>query len=97
MVLGPVTAAVYLFYAFSMTLYHQLRGTPPVFWVVAFFIGLPFMIIDVLYNWTVGTILFVEFPRELLYTSRLQRHKTYGSEFAASCCQILNRWDEGHC
>jgi hypothetical protein len=33
-----------------------------------------FMVLDVTYNLTVGTLTFLELPHELLFTSRLQRH-----------------------
>lgn len=32
------------------------------------------LVLDVFFNWTIGTILYLEFPREGVFTSRLSRH-----------------------
>jgi hypothetical protein len=62
-------------------------------------IGLP---LDVLLNVVVGTIVFLDPPREWLLTARLKRYKiqTFGWRSATSwwlCEHLLNQFDEGHC
>lgn len=67
----------------------------------------PFFILqNCIFNLTVLTVLFLDAPRELLVTSRLKRWKAtrrHGImhrarvEFAFWLCDILNRYDEGHC
>ena len=62
-------------------------------------IGLP---LDVLLNAVVGTIVFLDPPREWLFTARLQRYKreTIGWRSSTAwwmCEHLLNQFDEGHC
>lgn len=62
-------------------------------------IGLP---LDVLVNWIVGTILFLEIPREILFTTRLSRHKKgRGRKQRLAvwlCSHLLDPFDNGnHC
>lgn len=64
---------------------------------VALVLGVPFIILDVLYNWIFGTIIWLELPREFLYTTRLKRKKAGGHEEAFRQCKILNKYDPGHC
>jgi len=44
------------------------------------FFGYPWFIIavvgDVLFNWVIGSIVFVEIPKEMLFTDRVSRHLT---------------------
>ena len=59
------------------------------------------LILDVLFNWTVGTIYFQEFPREFLFTSRCHRHlSSTGTQLARAhfmCTNLLDPADMGHC
>lgn len=41
----------------------------------AYVLVVVFAIMDVAYNVAVGSIIFLELPRELLFTTRLQRHR----------------------
>jgi hypothetical protein len=73
----------------------------PVRWTCFFilFIGL---ILDVLLNWIACTIIFVEFPREFLTTSRVVRHKRESAGFRYKlaiyfCQHWLTPFDEQHC
>ena len=73
--------------------YHKLYGYP------LLVIGI---ILDTLLNVIVGTIIFVEFPREFLLTPRLDRwgreDDGYRGKFARFVCKyMLNPFDEGHC
>ena len=57
-------------------------------------------ILDIVYNIVVGTITFRDFPKELLFTSRLIRYKEQGKGWrydkAALFGAELNKYDEGH-
>ena len=63
------------------------------FWLI---VGYP---ADIVFNWTRGTIMFLEFPRELLFTSRIQRliyDKGWRGEKAQEWAEIMNEVDPGH-
>lgn len=65
------------------------------FWLA---IGYP---ADVLFNVTRGTVMFRELPRELLFSSRVQRHvKAREHDFryhkALFWAKVLNAADDGH-
>jgi len=59
------------------------------------------MVMDVLFNWTIGTLYYREFPKEFLFTARSSRHlKGEGvqkelAEFV--CSYLLDPFDRGHC
>ena len=71
------------------------------------FYGYPLLavgvVLDTLLNVIVGTIIFREFPRELLLTPRLDRWARedkdgYRGKFARFVCRyMLNPFDPGHC
>lgn len=65
-----------------------------VFWLV---VGYP---ADILFNLTRGTIMFRELPKELLFTSRVQRLVNSGSDWRREKAQrwaaFLNSVDPGH-
>jgi hypothetical protein len=66
---------------------------------VLLFIGL---IMDTLFNWTVGTLYYREFPQEFLFTTRCNRHLTTGKGKQLSrahfvCDNMLDPFDKGHC
>lgn len=69
---------------------------PPVFF---------FIVGDILYNWTVGSFIFWERPRQALFTDRLIAHKAGVSvnstpeskEVATEYCKLLGYYDPGHC
>jgi len=69
------------------------------FWLV---VG---VICDVLFNWTRGTYMFREFPKEFLFSTRVQRHydnaananwATRRHRVARRWARILNAIDPGH-
>ena len=69
------------------------------------FVWLGFLL-DVVYNIFFATVKYRDLPREFLFTSRLKRYKRMSlitrkdyllySE-AVKICEILNKYDEGHC
>ena len=69
------------------------NGLRPVF-IVA-------LLMDVLFNFIIGTLYYREFPKELLFTSRCHRHlKGTGIQLARAqqvCAILLDPFDSGHC
>ena len=62
------------------------------------------LIMDMCYNFTVGTILFLEPPREILMTTRLNRHLAVGVDWRRHiakwfCANLLDPFDPAgrHC
>lgn len=91
----------WLFYLAAMNLIKlkdQLHGFAKFNGYILVTIG---VILDVLLNWIVGSILFLEIPREFLLTERLQRHKKgkgWRYKLAYWLCEnLLNPFDPGHC
>lgn len=78
---------------------YRLHGS--VRWVcyLILFIGL---VLDVLLNWIVLTVTFMEFPREFLSTARVIRHKYYSTHWRQDkalwfCKHWLTPFDKSHC
>jgi hypothetical protein len=80
---------------------HKLRKSlgPAYFIVVGVVLGgIP---LDVLFNWIVAPFIFLDLPKELLFTGRLQRYRedreylwTWRSRWADFICEhILNPFD----
>lgn len=94
----------WLFYvAFMHLKKHQkeLKGKIGILkWGLAPFFMLA-LFMDVLFNFVLGTMIFIEPPRELLFTSRCSRHlKSTGWQLRNAhwiCTYLLNPFDEGHC
>ena len=80
----------------------HLRGIIYVIGVVIVPVG---YVLDVLYNWTVGTRVFGTRPRRVIetFTTRLNRALTFYSidsypfEMAIGICSLLNQYDPDHC
>lgn len=79
------------------------RDKIPLGWVAktpiyaALFVGI---VADVVFNWTWGTIIFREIPREFVFTNRLKRHHR-GSDAkqkkrAEPWVTLVNMIDPGH-
>ena len=75
---------------------------------VAYWLGLPVIIvgalIDIVFNCTLFSLLFLELPREPMLTKRLKRHIKYGFGWRKSlaiwlCKNLLNPFDHSgdHC
>lgn len=64
------------------------------FWWALLPLGAVFYVLDVAFNWIVGTLIWFEVPREFTYTARLKRMRgRVGFDWQAS---ILNGIDPGH-
>lgn len=92
---APLTAVVLALYALGFTVANRLDGMSYQAWKYTY--GTAFLVIDVLYNWTIGTFIWWERPREWVFTERLQRHARGGRGFACILCRYLSIWDEDHC
>lgn len=58
-----------------------------------------FLVLDVAWNVVIGTVNFVELPRELLFTSRVARHMAsdgWRGKVASWWREQLNQIDPGH-
>ena len=103
MVFGPFTWVCLMLYAYVHWIIRKV-GADNV-WTIQGILCLPavvfFGVVNILYNWTVGTLLFLELPREFMFTSRLKRHKKgpdgQYKDFATYVCEELNIYDPGHC
>lgn len=62
--------------------------------VLAFLTG--FILADILYNLTIGSFLFWEWPREWLFTSRLKRLHDADVNAAQRFIVVLNTLEPGH-
>lgn len=63
-------------------------------------IGLLGLVLDVAFNFIVGTVLYLETPREFTFTSRCKRHKVKGGrrgDMARWWCKQLEQIEPGHC
>lgn len=73
--------------------------------IIAYPYAAVFILLDVIYNIIFGSFLFWEKPEELVFTSRLEKHKkgtarnsTIASQdLAYYYCERLNEHDPGHC
>jgi hypothetical protein len=93
-------------YVFTMGVYRakldgRLKGLNLVF---AFPIALLAVIVDFLFNMTLATVVFLELPRELLVTARLQRYMAGPATWRRSiavytCDSVLDIFDPAgnHC
>lgn len=61
------------------------------FWLV-----IPFLIQNFVFQIVVGTLLFLEWPRDLQFTGRIKRMDEAGDPRAARFKRVLNESDEGH-
>lgn len=86
------------FFALSRAI--QLRDEEVEFnWVIKVpiwtFLVLGF-VVDILFNWLIGTFIFMEFPREFVFTDRVQRQYRKGNKRAAFWVDVLNKIEPGH-
>jgi hypothetical protein len=103
MLVGPISYVMMLYFAAIFILLAKMNYQKKFEWKFlpiypfAYF----FLFLDFIYNVTVGTFLFLELPREILFTARLERHKKSDNkdyrEFAWYACGLLERYDPGHC
>ena len=100
--LYSLTISTYIFYLAIMSLRKnkdKLTGASKVFGYQILFGG---VMLDTLFNWTVGSLSFWEFPREFLFTARCDRwlrsETKRGKVARFYCIQLLDPFDiNGHC
>jgi len=100
------TTVLYAWYRMVMVLLsrpHQWRTRAKPLYYLGIALGLVGFVGDVLYNLTVGTVIFLEIPRELTLSSRMKRlhlrniDDWRGKLAAWVCTNILNKYDPtGH-
>jgi hypothetical protein len=74
-----------------------IRSELTLYWRVMLWpLALIGLVLDVAFNVVFGSIMFREIPRELLFTSRVQRHAAAGSALALWWARQLNQFDPGH-
>ena len=99
LLLGPLILPVYALYSFGYLLLRN--GYDKGVWgVITMPLVFAFSVINALHNFTVCTILFTEFPREMTTTNRLKRHKKSDNpakrELADMLGGFLNSQDPNH-
>lgn len=92
MIAAPFTLAMLAWFAVYAAIDKVLPRKLVVF--LAFITG--FVVADALYNWTVGTFLFLERPREWLFTTRLQRLYDHDVTATQRFVAVLNALDPQH-
>ena len=58
------------------------------------------VILDVLFNATVGTVMFLELPKTWMFTTRCEMHMNeegWRGDLARWCCKWLNPIQTNHC
>lgn len=91
---GPITLVVYLLFAFGFTVHHALPERLRFLWRYSY--GLPFALVDVAYNLTVGVLMFGP-ERVELFTARITRRRSEGCGFCGFLCDCLSIFDPDHC
>lgn len=99
-IVWPITWTMLMLFAFCMFFFHSKTRW---LWTPMYLV---FIVLDILYNWTIGAFIFWEHPLETnLFTDRLEEHK-YGmganqtdesKELALYYCKRLDKYDPGHC
>lgn len=94
----------WIFYAAFMHIKKNkdlLKEKLGVIWYGLYPVFIVALLMDVLFNFIIGTLYFREIPQELLFTARCSRHmKGTGTQLARAtfvCDNLLNPFDEGHC
>ena len=99
----PFLSIIVLFvqYVFVMIIHHKAHNK-----YLHYVLGAWFIPQDIIVNFVLFTIIGMELPKEYLVTTRLARWKKITGYSRIDCwrhdvgwklCDILNRWDEGHC
>lgn len=86
---APITLVLLAQFAVLMWMHRNFR---PLYYVL----GMPFVVQNVFYNVTIGSLLFRELPREWLFTTRLKRWEVLGDPRVDRFALALNRLDPGH-
>jgi hypothetical protein len=103
MLVGPISWFVLMCYAVLFGILRKMNynGHFELKFIPIYPLAAAFILLDVLFNLIIGSFVFLERPREFLFTDRLKRHKAGPDgdykEFAIYICKIMNRYDPGHC
>jgi len=97
LITGPITFVMYMLFAFGYSVYHALARWPKIQKAWRYGYGTPFSVLNLLYNLTIGSLMFLDRPRWLQFTRRLKEHKKKDHAVAFFMCQMVNVFDPGHC
>jgi len=99
-----IIAVFYLWYLTAMWFLrrrHQLREKlgPIYWWIVGIVLG--GIVLDVAFNWSFAILIFMDWPKEVMFTKRLQRYRegwlykaTWRMRLADTICEnMLNKYD----
>ena len=89
------TRWVEFFFSIVMRIDKKFKGTL-LYYPLFVVIGIPFLVADCIYNWTVGWIAWGDL-RGWTYTQRLKYLKSLGVQEAFNQCEDLNKHDPNHC
>jgi len=96
---GPFWATVFMFYSIGYWIKGRTFGTVW-FYLIGYPYGVFFAVLNTAHNWTVGTIIFRELPREFFTTTRCKRWKLSDDasrrELADLVGGFLDSRDAGH-
>jgi len=98
-----ITVVLWALYLAVMNLKRNRDKATKTTWIMAFPVLIVGVIIDILFNWVIGSVIFLEFPRETVFTARLSRHSgcgTWRAKIAEWFCKhFLDAFDPSgnHC
>lgn len=94
----------YVSYIAAINLIYSWEGLAPWVRLTSFMPVFAFVVLDVVFNLTVATILFIDTPKEFMFTQRLTRYRKGDSGWRNTvstkiCTQALNPFDptKKHC
>lgn len=106
---GILSLVTFWGYSISMLIakrHEKTTGiTRPLWFLLKYTFGIPFMFMNFAYNTVVGSFIFLELPNwgsgEYFFTDRLKRQKKSSDEekvhIAHDLCMELNKTDSDHC
>jgi len=103
--LYTITASTWIFYLAFMNLKRNKDKIHPIIRNLFIPLYVIALLLDVLFNITVGSLMFLERPKEWLFTSRCERHKAESKGWrlrnaTLTCAYMLNPFEpsiDGHC
>jgi len=87
---------LFFWYILHLLMYVHKNHRGRWFWYALLPLGAAFLVLDVAYNWLIGSITWLELPQEWTYTQRLIRKKREGVEGWQAPARILNKIDPNH-
>jgi len=97
MLTGPITAVMFVLFGLGYLVYYKLHRFPTIQLTWRYVYGIPFSLLNFLYNITIGSVMWLERPRWLQFTRRLKDQKKQGRRVAFFLCECVNFFDPGHC